>query len=235
MSGESPTRSRAEDRPDSRALRNLQTTVHRAASRIGRTAAGTGPVSRAACTAALVAALSVAVSTTVLVPADLPELARAATLIAYGRIVAVQARVAADTRRIEREVTFGVVDCYKGDLGRTVTFTVPGGRLGHYRTVMVGAPEFREGEEVVLFLTTTAPDALHLVGLAQGVFRVVPDTRTGQRLVVSPVLVRGGSVRGAVPIERGDPARAPLQLEAFAAEVRRAIEPGPRRSPGRER
>jgi hypothetical protein len=190
---------------------------------------------RAAVTGALVAALVVGASTTVLVPADMPELARAATAIAYGRIAGVRARVAPDTRRIEREVTFDVIDYYKGDLGRTVTFSVPGGQFGHHRTVMVGAPEFSEGEEVVLFLATGGLPSPRLVGLSQGVFRVVPDTRTGERLVVSPVLTRSESLRGAVPIRRGDPARVPLQLEAFAAEVRRALETAPRRTPWRER
>jgi hypothetical protein len=190
---------------------------------------------RAAVTGALVAALVVGASTTVLVPADLPEVARAATAIAYGRIAGVRARVAPDTRRIEREVTFDVIDYYKGDLGRTVTFSAPGGQFGHYRTVMVGAPEFSEGEEVVLFLAMGGPPSPRLVGFSQGVFRVVPDTRTGERLVVSPVLTRSESLRGAVPIRRGDPARVPLPLGAFAAEVRRALEAAPARTPRRER
>jgi hypothetical protein len=194
-----------------------------------------GVGTRAAVTTALVAALTVGASTTVLVPADLPELARAATAIAYGRVVDVRVRPAPETRRIEREVTVGVIQYYKGDLGPTVTFSVPGGRLGHYRTVMVGAPEFAEGEEAVLFLGTAGDSSPHLLGLGQGVFRVVPDTRTGERFVVSPVLVRDESARGAVRIERGDPARAPMRLQVFAAEVERALAPIPRRLPGRER
>jgi hypothetical protein len=179
--------------------------------------------------------MTVAASTTVLVPADLWDLTRSADAIAYGRIVDVRTFVAPVTRRIEREITFGVTEYYKGGLGPSVTFTVPGGQFGHYRTVMVGSPEFTEGEEVVLFLGTAGAASPYIVGFAQGVFRVVPDTRTGERFVLSPVLVRSGSLRGAVPVQRGDPARVPLRLEAFAAEVRRAIESSPGRTPGRER
>jgi len=194
-----------------------------------------GPATRLAATGVLVAAMTVAASTTVLVPADLRDLARSADAIAYGRIVDVRTLVAPGTRRIEREITFGVIDYYKGGLGPSVTFTVPGGQFGHYRTVMVGSPEFTEGEEVVLFLGTAGAASPYIVGFAQGVFRVVPEPTTGERLVVSPVLVRSGSLRGAVPVERGDPARVPLRLDAFAAEVRRALETSPRRTPGRER
>jgi hypothetical protein len=36
-------------------------------------------------------------------------------------------------------------------------FRVPGGQVGRYRRVLIGAPEFSEGEEVVLFLKGRAP------------------------------------------------------------------------------
>jgi len=100
--------------------------------------------------------------------------------------------------------------------------------------VVPGAPEFTEGEEVVLFLRTNPPASPGIVGLSQGVFRVVPDTRSGERFVVSPVVVRSGSSRGTVAVERGDTARVPLRLQAFAAEVQRALTVPPR-VPRRER
>lgn len=192
------------------------------------------PGLRVAASSVLVGALTVAVSTTVLLPADFAELVRTATAVAHGRVVDVRARAASDTRRIERQVTLEVTDYFKGDLGRTVTLFVPGGQVGPYRTVVPGAPEFTEGEEVILFLGANAPDPPRIVGLSQGVFRVVPDTRSGEKFVVSPVVVRSGSSRGTVPVARGDPARVPLRLEAFAAEVQRALA-GPVRAPRRER
>jgi hypothetical protein len=180
-------------------------------------------------------ALTVGVSTTVVVPADFTELAQVATAIAYGRVVDVRARVASDSHRIERAVTLSVIAYYKGNLGSTLTLTVPGGQVGYYRTVMPGAPEFSEGEEVVLFLGTNAPTSPYIVGLSQGVFRVVPDSRSGERFVVSPVVARSGSSRGPVTVQRGDPARVPMRLLAFADEVRRAAVSAPGRSPRRER
>lgn len=192
------------------------------------------PAPRVAASSVLVAVLTVGASTTVLLPADFDELARTATAVAYGRVVDVRGRAASDTHRIERQVTLEVIDYLKGDLGRTVTLSVPGGQVGPYRTVVPGAPEFTEGEEVVLFLRTNPPASPAIVGLSQGVFRVVPDTRSGERFVVSPVVVRSGSSRGTVAVERGDTARVPLRLQAFAAEVQRALTVPPR-LPRRER
>lgn len=192
------------------------------------------PGLRVAASSVLVGALTVAVSTTVLLPADFAELVLTATAVAHGRVVDVRARAPSDTRRIERQVTLEVTDYFKGDLGRTVTVFVPGGQAGPYRTVVPGAPEFTEGEEVILFLGSNAPAPPYIVGLSQGVFRVVPDTRSGERFVVSPVVVRRGSSHGTVPVARGDPGRVPLRLEAFADEVRRALA-GPARAPRRER
>ena len=60
-------------------------------------------------------------------------------------------------RSIETLVTLEVETYAKGDLGRTVTLRVPGGQMGPYRSVMLGAPTFVEGEEVVVFLAASWP------------------------------------------------------------------------------
>ena len=61
----------------------------------------------------------------------------------------------------------------------------------------------------------------YVFGLSQGVFRVRVDARSGQRLVVPPVLM----ARGEAPqtVRRGTTERRPLPLDAFAATVRAAM------------
>jgi hypothetical protein len=168
---------------------------------------------------------------TTFLPADLRTLVSAASTIAHGRVVAVDVQLTERTRAVERRVVVAVADYYKGDLGGEVLLTVPGGTIGAYRTVMVGAPEFRHGEEVVLFLQGDAPDAVRLVGLAQGVVRVRVDTRSGLRTVWPPASAAMTDAAGRVL--RGQGARRALPLEAFAAEVRRLAERRDR--PGRPR
>lgn len=159
-----------------------------------------------------------ALRATVLVPAEFREIVAGSQIIVYGRIDEVRPEWSADRRRIDTIVTVEAASYLKGGPGSTVTFRVPGGTIGRYKNVMVGAPEFRTGEEAVLFLNAQGPSVAHVFGLSQGVFRVRVDARSGRRLVIAPVLLSNGET--AQKVTRGDPARRPLPLETFAATVR---------------
>lgn len=188
-------------------------------------------------TATLLAGWSIAARATVLVPADLVELSRGAVLIVRGTVTSVTPQWSEGRRRVESVVMVDVQQALKGEPGKTLAFKVPGGRLGRYRSVMVGAPSFREGEEVILFLGARPPAVPYLLGLGQGVYRVQRDERTGEPRVVSPVLVAGAGQPQRV--QRGDPARRALSLDEFASQVRNAIAAGEhdreRRVPGASR
>jgi hypothetical protein len=159
---------------------------------------------------------------TVLVPADLTELSRGATAIVRGTVVGVKPGWADGRRRVETVVTVAVAQSLKGSCTGTCSFKIPGGDIGRYRSVMVGAPTFREGDEVILFLGGEAPALPHLLGLGQGVYRVEADSRTGERRVLTPTLVADPDQ--AVKVRRGDPARRSLSIEEFSAQVRDALE-----------
>ena len=131
----------------------------------------------------------------------------------------------ADGRRwIDSIVTADVVSYLKGGSEETITFKVPGGRLGRYRSVVVGAPVFARGDEAVLFLKSngTAGDRLpDVFGLNQGVFRVRVDPRTGQKMVVPPPVMATAPADGEPQaVKRGAVDRRPLAFEAFGARVR---------------
>jgi hypothetical protein len=189
--------------------------------------------------AAAVTVLSIPARATVLVPADLAELSRSAAVIVRGTVVAVRPEWAEGRRRIETVVTVEVAQALKGDPGRTLSFKIPGGDMGRYRSLMVGAPSFHEGEEVVLFLGARAPALPYLLGLGQGVYRIQRDSRTGAARVLSPALIADNDQ--PVTVRRGDAARHSLSLDAFAAQVRAAMASTPRdprrtpRAPGRGR
>src|SRR5205823_6080241 len=88
----------------------------------------------------------------VFLPGDLGELSREARAIVRGRVAFVAPRWSDDHRRIETLVTLDTCAYLKGGLGDPVQFTVPGGQLGRYRTITVGAPEFAVGQQVIVFL-----------------------------------------------------------------------------------
>lgn len=167
-----------------------------------------------------------ALSATVLVPAEFREIVAGSHVIAHARVVDVRPRWVEGRRQIETIVTVEVLSYYKGGSERTVSFKVPGGQIGRYRSVMVGAPQFRPGEEAVLFLDGAGEQVPHVFGLNQGVFRVRQDSSTGRRVVVPPPLMSAGAAPERVV--RGAPTRRPLELEAFGAQVRSvmAAQPG---------
>lgn len=161
-------------------------------------------------------------SATVLVPAEFREVVAGSQLIVYGRVADVRPEWTADRRRIDSIVTFEVSSYLKGGPGSLVTFRVPGGQIGRYKSVTVGAPEFRAGEEAVLFLTARGPSMAQVFGLNQGVFRIRVDTRTGRRTVVAPAML--ARTADAEVVRRGSPERRSLALDAFATQVRAALE-----------
>jgi hypothetical protein len=162
-----------------------------------------------------VACAAAPASATVVIPADLGELSREALMIARGRVVALDARWTDDRRRVETLVTLEAESYLKGAFGPVLQFRIPGGRLGRYRSVLVGAPEFVVGQRVVVFLGARGPAVPFVLGLGQGVFRIVPDA--GGWLVTPPILPAAGRPAGLV---RGDPARRPLPLADFERQVR---------------
>lgn len=158
---------------------------------------------------------------TMVVPGDLGDLAREARVIALGRIVSVESRWTENHRGIETLVTLDAERYLKGNLGQTPVFHVPGGRVGRFRRVTVGAPEFVTGQRVVVFLGAREPRLPFILGLSQGVFRMVqgPD---GWLVTPPPVLPASDEAlrAGPVRIVRGDPARTSMPLDEFERRVR---------------
>jgi hypothetical protein len=159
---------------------------------------------------------------TVVLPLDFKTLAGSAEVIAHGRVMALSPQWASDRHGIDTVVTLLVATYLKGDLGAQITFRVPGGTIGRLRSVRVGAPVFRVGEEVVVFLAPGGPAVPRIVGFNQGVFRVTRDEISGARVVTSPLLA--GDVTKPTPIVRGDPSRQPVPLDQFEARVRSVLQ-----------
>jgi hypothetical protein len=167
--------------------------------------------------------VSTMASATVLVPAELREIVAGSDVIAYARVVDVRPEWADGRRWIDTVVTAEVVSYLKGGPAETITFKVPGGRLGRYRSVFVGAPIFTLGDEAVIFLKPRGEDLADVFGVNQGVFRVRVDQRTGQRMVVPPPIMATGSPDSAQPVTRGAIERKPLPFAEFGARVREAM------------
>lgn len=164
---------------------------------------------------ALLLLRSLPAAATTILPASFGEMAAASRAIVHGRVVDVRSQMTNDRRSIHSLVRVAIIDALKGPSTAEIVFRVPTGQVGRYRRVMVGAPEFVEGDEVVLFLTGSAPAVPMPFGLSQGVYRV---SRSTGGTIVTPLMPGPGRA------VRGDPARRPLSIDAFTRQVRAALQ-----------
>lgn len=157
------------------------------------------------------------VSATVILPADFTSVVAESGVIVHGRVTEVRSILTGPRRLIESIVTVAVLESFKGDVGNAVAFRVSQGEVGRYRRVLVGAPAFTEGEQVVVFLTGRPPAMPTVFGLNQGVYRVSRAGTAGAMVMPPPPGTTGRVVRG-------DPARVPVPISAFARELRAVLE-----------
>jgi len=170
-------------------------------------------------TCAVLIALALPARATTIVPADLGELSRDARAIVRGRVASLDPQWTEDRGTIETIVTLEVESYLKGALGQVLRFKVPGGELGRFRSIVVGAPEFAVDERVVVFLGAQGPSVPFVLGLNQGVFRVVTAADQGGDLV-TPLAMLPASIDATGRVVRGDPLRRPMALDEFERRVR---------------
>jgi hypothetical protein len=152
-----------------------------------------------------------------MVPLDLAELTVSARAIAQGEVIDVRVEWAPGRRGVQTRVTIAVAEYYKGQLGSRVALVVPGGRVGRFRSILVGAPRFEIGQSVVVFLAWHDPSRPYLVGFSQGVFRIVRSATGGQVVTPRPLMATG-----TLPllVKRGDPDHPMLEVGEFRSLVR---------------
>jgi len=99
------------------------------------------------------------------------ELVAKAQTIVEGSIVSAQTYRSADGKLILTNYTINVQESLKGSVGKTVTLTTVGGRIGNTVLHVSGMPAFQPGEKAVLFLERAGAYTT-VVGLNQGKFTV---------------------------------------------------------------
>ena len=167
-------------------------------------------------TLSLIATAIARVGAITVVPMTFEQLVDEAAAVVYARVADVRGEWTYDRRAINSVITIEALRYLKGNLGPSVSIKLPGGEAGGVVNVLPGAPVLREGDLVVLFLTADGPAIPTTVGLGQGLFRVMRDTRSGSMLVSPPPLKASAAGR----IIRGSAERRLLTIEAFAASVR---------------
>ncbi len=160
---------------------------------------------------------------------DLDGLAAESDTIVHGRIVASRVEWNSAHTSILTLYTVEADQYLKGFLGAKFELAEPGGEVDGLVMSVPGAPEFRVGEEAVLFIWTDDVYGRHQVdGFEQGAFRVQKDPVTGMKWVSRTAPLRAGAPAGGVAEARaateGPPAgRTARELTQFLAQVSQAV------------
>ncbi len=104
---------------------------------------------------------------------SLEELANEAASIVDGVVENVESRW--ENRMIFSYVTIRIEESLKGRRSRTAVIRQVGGRIGNRVLDVPGMPAFTTGDRVVVFLKPNGNGTFHVVGMAQGRFRVLGD------------------------------------------------------------
>ena len=124
-----------------------------------------------------------------------------AEVIAVGTVTAVEPEWDAQTETPWTLVTFSDLEVLKGEVaGPTLTLHLIGGPLPDGRVMkLVGTPEFSVGERSVVFSQGNGHQVVPLVGLWQGMYRVVFDAERG----IETVHDHAGQPMATLPTSEG--------------------------------
>ncbi|HEY7791978.1 MAG TPA: hypothetical protein VIC33_15795 [Vicinamibacterales bacterium] len=156
---------------------------------------------------------------TTVIAQPLPQLTAQAGAIVHGTVTGVRSDWNAGRTHIFTFVSVHVDRSLKGSLGPDLTVMEFGGTVGNLRQYIPGTPQFRPGEEVVLFLSLHPPMYPSVLALSQGKFSIVADRATGTRMISRDLY--GATVRGP-----GEALTVPPTLSAFESQVRALVAGG---------
>lgn len=109
------------------------------------------------------------------------ELITSSRVILTGEVTAVKARWDNENKYIYTNVKVQVSDVLKGQIASDfVVFKQLGGTVGDEATVIYGAPEYKKGQRVLLFLDTAGDGTLRVAHLFQGNYNILEDKATGK-------------------------------------------------------
>ena len=156
------------------------------------------------------------VDASVSIPVEFRQLVREAEMIVRGHVTDVRP-IQVEGAGVESVATVAVDSVLKGPADAFVYVQLPGGAVGRYRYVMVGAPTLHVNESAVFFLRRGADNAWRPVGLAAGIYAVGLESGTG-RAVVRPPALSDRTAGGA--LVRGDVRRKLTGVTDFESLIR---------------
>jgi len=116
-------------------------------------------------------------------PLSIRELTATADTIAVGRVGAIESERTPGGLDLATRIRLDVEQVLKGAPAAALTIVQSGGEAGGVAGTVAGAPTFRSGEHVLVFLSRRPDGALRVAHLAQGKFTIETDAGTAPRAV----------------------------------------------------
>jgi hypothetical protein len=114
---------------------------------------------------------------------------------------------------------FDVEESWKGQPSSHVQVRLPGGRAGHAIRLVLGAPRFHAGEEVVLFLERTHTGNWSITAWGEGTFRIRYNSKDEE--IATPDIASGDSSKANSKNNAADSIKA-MPVAELRAQVRQA-------------
>ena len=159
---------------------------------------------------------------TVLKSYSLEKLTKTADLIFIGKIKKIEAKWNEKRSKISTDVTFEVQQMIKGWVNKShIKIKLPGGYIesediGQH---VSGIPQFKVGDEAVIFLSTKPKRFCPIVGWVQGKFPIVTIPETGEKVISDRLnkfldyQKKTGRLFAPVEIEKEKKVEKPLEVK----------------------
>jgi hypothetical protein len=171
--------------------------------------------------AAIAAALLCGVAQcTILIKKDLQDLAREAEAVVLARAVSSQAVWDAANRLIWTETALDIEETWAGDVKGPVALRELGGEVGQLGMRVNGAPQYRVGEDYVVFLHRDALGQWRTLGWTQGQFRVTADPARPRGALAHPS--HAHVIDGYIARSAGTPV-GPVELQTLKARTQQLV------------
>ena len=135
--------------------------------------------------AIFLAGVTVSVASTFL-RVDVPTLKRMSESVVQATVLDVRSAWNDERTAIFTYVTLEVKGRLHGRADNQLVVRVPGGTVGDFTTEMEGAPQFRQGDEVVAFIARWYDGVPMVAGYAQGLSKINRD-RLGNKMLAGGI------------------------------------------------
>ena len=139
------------------------------------------------------------------------QMGQESPLVVQGKVSSVHSFWNEKQTKIFTETVIDIDQTFKGQTRRSAAILQLGGVVDNVRMTVHGALNWKQGEEVLLFLEEYDSDRYRVAGFSQGKFNIERDPATGEPFISRPA-IEGSGVLGAPGKDGARPAVRPVRI-----------------------